>query len=239
MSSPGSIVEIELEGKKKKKKRFKRIFVALKPCIDGFLAGCRPFIGVDASALHGKYRGQLASATSVDGHNWLYHVAYGVFDSETEDNWKWFMQQLHRAVGSPTGLGICIDDCKGLEKVVGAVFPEVEYRECMRHMYSNFMKQYQGDVFTDHLYPAARSYTEGLFRWHMQKIADFAPDAIDFLQQHHNLIWYRCGFSELSKCDYLTNNVSESFNAQIKKLKGLLLHELVDGIRELIMERGT
>ena len=71
----------------------------------------------------------------------------------------------------------------------------------------------------------------------MQKIADFAPDAIDFLQQHHKLIWYRCGFSELSKCDYLTNNVSESFNAQIKKLKGLLLHELVDGIRELIMEK--
>ena len=26
---------------------FKRIFVALKPCIDGFLAGCRPYIGVD------------------------------------------------------------------------------------------------------------------------------------------------------------------------------------------------
>jgi hypothetical protein len=51
------------------------------------------------------------------------------------------------------------------------------------------------------------------------------------------LIWYRCGFSELSKCDYLTNNVSESFNAPIKKLKGLLLHELVDGIRKLIMEK--
>ena len=57
-----------------------------------FLAGCRPFIGVDVSALHGKYRGQLASATAVDGHNWLYHVAYGVFDSEIEDNWKWFMK---------------------------------------------------------------------------------------------------------------------------------------------------
>jgi len=37
--------------------------------------------------------------------------------------------------------------------------------------------------------------------------------------------------------DYLTNNVSESFNAQIRHLKGLLLHELVDGLRELIMEK--
>lgn len=35
----------------------------------------------------------------------------------------------------------------------------------------------------------------------------------------------------------LTNNVSKSFNAQIKKLKGLHLHELVDRLRELIMEK--
>jgi hypothetical protein len=69
-----------------KKNIFKRVFVALKPCIDGFLAGCRPFIGVDASLLHGKYTGQLASATGVDGHNWLYHIAYAIFDSEAEDN---------------------------------------------------------------------------------------------------------------------------------------------------------
>ncbi|XP_066385070.1 uncharacterized protein [Miscanthus floridulus] len=235
MSSPGSIIEIELEGTKKN--RFKRIFVALKPCVDGFLDGCRPFVGIDASALNGQYTGQLASATSVDGHNWLYHLTFAVFHSETEDNWKWFLQQLRRAIGSPEGLVICTDACKGLETAVGKVFPEAENRECMRHLYSNFMKHYHGDVFTDHLYPAARSYTEGLFKWHMQKIYKFAPDAIEYLQEYHGRLWYRCGFSEKSKCDYLTNNVSESFNAQIKNSKGLLLHELLDGIRELIMEK--
>ena len=75
--SPGSIVEIEVEGNKKQ--RFKRIFVALKPDVDGFLAGCRPFVGVDATCLNGKYTGQLASAPAVDGHNWLYHLAYAIF----------------------------------------------------------------------------------------------------------------------------------------------------------------
>ena len=79
ISCPGSIVEIEVQ-KVGKKIRFKRIFVALKPYVDGFLAGCRPFIGVDASSLTGKYTGQLASATRVDGHNWLYYIAYGIFD---------------------------------------------------------------------------------------------------------------------------------------------------------------
>jgi hypothetical protein len=44
-------------------------------------------------------------------------------------------------------------------------------------------------------------------------------------------------FLEDSKCDYLTNNVSESFNSYIKKYKVLLIHELVDGLSELIMEK--
>ena len=75
------------------------------------------------------------------------------------------------------------------------------------------MKQYTGDVFTDHLYPAARNYTTGMFQWHMKKIFDFAPDTIEYLETHHSRIWYRCGFSENSKCDYLTNNVVPSLEA--------------------------
>jgi hypothetical protein len=222
----------------KKKTRFKRIFVALKPCIDGFLNGCRPFIRVDASSLNGEYIGQLASATSVDGHNWLYHVAYAIFDAENEANWTWFMEQLHKAVGSPPGLVICTYACEGMQNAAGAVFPHAEYRECMRHLYDNFMKYFSGDVFTDHLYLAARAYTEGLFKWHMQKIFEVAPDAIKYLEDYHSRIRYRCGLSEEIKCDYLTNNVFESFNAQVKKYMGLLVHELVDGVRELIMEKG-
>ncbi|EEE67181.1 hypothetical protein OsJ_24270 [Oryza sativa Japonica Group] len=82
---------------------------------------------------------------------------------------------------------------------------------------------------------AARCYTEDRFQWHLKHIWDVRPDAIEYLEKHHSRIWYRCGFSELSKCDYLTNNVSESFNNQIKGLNGLLIHELVDSIREIVM----
>ncbi|XP_062179414.1 uncharacterized protein LOC133884024 [Phragmites australis] len=233
--SPGSLIEIEVQ-KVSKKMCFKRIFVALQPYVHGFLEGCRPYIGVDSTMLTGKYTGQLASATSVDGYNWLFYVAFAIFDSETEDNWTWFMQLLHRVIGNRPGLVISTNACKGLESVVDAAFPEAEHRECMRHLYGNFMKKYRGPIFTQHLYPAARSYTGDGFRWHMQQIAETSPDAIGWLEKHHGRIWYRCGFSEESKCDYLTNNVSESFNKQIKPMKALLLHELVDGLRELIME---
>ena len=38
------------------------------------------------------------------------------------------------------------------------------------------------------LYPAARSYTEYMFKWHMQKIFATAPDAVEYLEQHHKRI---------------------------------------------------
>jgi hypothetical protein len=65
--------------------RFRRFFFTLKPCIDGFLASCRPYLAIDNTFLTGKYKGQLASARAVDWHKWLYPVCFGVFDSETTE----------------------------------------------------------------------------------------------------------------------------------------------------------
>jgi hypothetical protein len=106
--SPGSIVQIE-HHTINDKIRFIRMFVALKPCIEGFHCGCRPYLAVDSMFLIGRFKGQLGSATSVDGQNWMYPVCFGVFDSETNENWIWFMQLLRQAIGSPPGLAICTD----------------------------------------------------------------------------------------------------------------------------------
>jgi hypothetical protein len=65
---PGSVVEIEWEVVNKKR-RFSKMFVALKPCIDGFLQGCRPYLGIDSTVLTAKWKGQLASIVRIDGHN--------------------------------------------------------------------------------------------------------------------------------------------------------------------------
>ena len=50
------------------------------------------------------------------------------FHSETEDNWKWFLENLHSVIGDPSELVICSDACKGLEKAVGVVFLQAENR---------------------------------------------------------------------------------------------------------------
>jgi hypothetical protein len=77
--------------------------------IDTFETYHRPYLAIDSTFLTDRFNGQLPSATAIDGHNWMYSVSFGVFDSEIIDNWTWFMQLLKQAIGSPSGLAICTD----------------------------------------------------------------------------------------------------------------------------------
>ena len=107
-SSPGSFVVID-HHTIDKKIRFNRLFFAMKPCVDGFLRGCRPHLAVDRTFLNGSFRGQLCIACVVDGHNWMYPVAVGVIDSLSNENWVWFIEMLKEAIGTPVGLTFSTD----------------------------------------------------------------------------------------------------------------------------------
>jgi hypothetical protein len=152
--SPGSIVVID-HHTVCEQIRFNRLFFAMRQCIDDFLIGCRPYLAIDSTFLTGRFRGQLACAIAVDGHNWMYSVAVGVFDSETNKNWIWFMERLRDAIGSPLGLAICTDAGQAVMTGVKEVFPNVEHRECMLHLVKNFKKKHTGQIFDDHLWAAA------------------------------------------------------------------------------------
>jgi hypothetical protein len=208
-TNPGSFVEIEYE-KVGKKNRFTKMFVALKTCVYGFLKGCRPFLGVDSTVLTGRWRGQLASASAVDGHNWLFPVAYGVFESESANSWKWFFEKLQLAIGSPPGLVISTDVGKGIDSAVTSVFSNgVEHRECMRHLVKNFQKKYRGVVFKKHLWPSCRAYNKYHYDYHYNIMKKASPNAMNWIENTHKHLWNRHRLSEVSKCYYVTNNIVE------------------------------
>jgi len=233
---PGSFVVID-HHKIAEKVRFHRMFFAMKPCIDGFLNGCRPYLAIDSTFLTGKFRGQLACAIAVDGHNWMYPVAVGVIDSETNENWIWFLQRLRDAIGAPTGLAICTDAGQGVMAGVKEVFPDAEHRECMLHLVMNFKKRYSGKIFDDHLWPAAYSWSPYYFEKHWKAMEEAKPSAMTYIRQWHTRIWTRSQFGTHCKVDYVTNNLAECFNNWIKQFKGLNLDDLMDKIRQLIMDK--
>jgi transposase-like protein len=210
-------------------------FFALKPCIDGFMSGCGPYLAIDSTFLTGKFRGQLASALGVDGHNWLFLVCFGVFDSETNENWSWFMNRVKGAIGSPKGLAISTDAGQAIMHGVSEVFPEAEHRECMFHLVSNFKKKYHGKVFDDHLWAASYSWNPYLLEKHWAATEQAKPAATNYLRKTHTRLWTRSQFSTICKVDYVTNNLVECFNNWIKHHKSLNLDDFMDKLRQMLM----
>ena len=118
---------------------------------------------------------------------------------------------------------------------VAAIFPNVEHRECMVHLVSNFKRRYHGKVFDKNLWPATYSWNSYYFNKHWHAMAEAKPAAVKYLRQNHTKLWTRSQFSTLSKVDYVTNNLAESFNNWIKIEKDRNLDDLMDVIRQKLM----
>jgi hypothetical protein len=79
-----SVIEIEIHEDDDGNLFFRRFFCAFGPCLEGFHEGCMTYLCVDSTMLNGRWNGHLPSVTSVDGHIWMYHLAFGFFESESE-----------------------------------------------------------------------------------------------------------------------------------------------------------
>ncbi|GAA0164028.1 hypothetical protein LIER_19757 [Lithospermum erythrorhizon] len=73
---------------------FKRIYVCLKPLIDGFKAGCRKLIGLDGCHTKGVHKQQILTAIALDPNNGWWPLCWAVVEKENKDVWKWFIQAL-------------------------------------------------------------------------------------------------------------------------------------------------
>ena len=127
---------------------------------------------------------------------------------------------------------------KGIDQAVTKVFTNgVEHRECMRHLVKNFQKRFRGEVFERNLWPASRCYRMTTHARHWDEMHKACPKATKWLEDNHKQLWARAKFSTASKCDYVTNNIAETFNNWIREDKSLPVVELMDKIRQMIMER--
>lgn len=63
--------------------------------------------------------------------------AYAIIESKNIDSWEWFLRTLQLGIGNPEGLVILSDRQKELDEAVSRVYPLIEHRKCVRHLYTN------------------------------------------------------------------------------------------------------
>ncbi|KAL4308358.1 hypothetical protein GQ457_01G018380 [Hibiscus cannabinus] len=128
---------------------------------------------------------------------------------------------------------------KGLMEGISELFPNVEHRTCVRHLYSNFKNRsgFQGKTLKDALWKAARATYMKEFTDSMTQMRAISEEAFDWLQKKDPAQWSKSHFATHCKSDMLLNNMCESFNKIILEARDKPILTMLEMIRCKIMNR--
>ncbi|GJX69883.1 multidrug resistance-associated protein 5 [Tanacetum coccineum] len=143
-SNPRSTVKLGVTVNPDGKTYFDTFYVCFARLADGWKLRCRKIIVLDDCFLKSPNQGEILTAIGKDGNNHTYPVAWAVVNVENKDIWTWFLELLEQDLGSSRGNGptLMSNQHKGLMEAVKDVMPNAEHRQCERHIYENFRKQY-------------------------------------------------------------------------------------------------
>ncbi|KAL1341755.1 hypothetical protein AAHE18_09G109000 [Arachis hypogaea] len=217
---------------------FQRLFVSFQACIYGFLNACRPLLGLDRTYLKSKYLGTLLLATGFDGDSALFPLAFGVVDEENDDNWMWFLSELHNLLEINTEnmprLTILSDRLKGIVDGVEANFPTAFHGFCMRHLSDSFRKEFNNTMLGNLLWEAANALTVIEFEAKVLEIEEISQDAAYWIRRIPPRLWATAYF-EGQRFGHLTANIVESLNTWILEASGLPIIQMMECIRRQLM----
>ncbi|XP_057736207.1 uncharacterized protein LOC130951546 [Arachis stenosperma] len=217
---------------------FQRLFISFQACIYGFLNACRPLLGLDRTYLKSKYLGTLLLATGFDGDGALFPLAFGVVDEENDDNWMWFLSELHNLLEINTEnmprLTILSNRQKGIVDGVEANFPTAFHGFCMRHLSDSFRKEFNNTLLVNLLWEAANALTVIEFEAKVLEIEEISQDAAYWIRRIPPRLWATAYF-EGQRFGHLTANIVESLNTWILEASGLPIIQMMECIRRQLM----
>nr|XP_027067869.1 uncharacterized protein LOC113693526 [Coffea arabica] len=241
MHNPGSIMKIHYDRPNLLiEPKFLRLFISFKAQRDGFLAGCKPFIGFDGCHLKGAFGGILLIAVALDGNNSLFPLAFAVVECKNKEAWSWFFYYFQEFFGPfPTNISLTFmsDRQKGLNLAYEEQVPEAAARYCCWHIYYNFKVKFPGSLLRRFFWQATKSYDLIGHNEAMERTNNINIDAWRYLVNIPKCNWARHAFSIEIKCDHVTNNFTESFNAWVGELRGKNILALADGLRQKFMKK--
>ncbi|XP_057734851.1 uncharacterized protein LOC130950367 [Arachis stenosperma] len=240
-SNPGSTARVDVIPIPQSLPVFDKIYISFEGCKQGFKSGCRPFIHLDGAFLKTYHGGQLLSAVAQDANNQFYVVAYGVARSGTKESWKWFLTLLQEDLGDAHQFGwnFMSDQQKGLLPTLKEVMPRAHHRNCVMHLWKNFINRFKDIHIRDIVWDCARCTTEPEFKETTEKLKRVNKAAWEYLMRFEPATWVKAFFSHGPKVDNLTNNMCEVFNSKVVKYRMKPVLTMCEEIRCYLMRRMT
>ncbi|KAF7138689.1 hypothetical protein RHSIM_Rhsim07G0128200 [Rhododendron simsii] len=240
-SDPKSVFEIEVDTETN---RFQRLFVAFSACISGF-KHLRPLLFVDGTFLKGNFKGSLLSVSAKDGDKGLFPLCVGVADSESNENWLWFMKKLRGILDGDTRSIVFVSDRNaGIKAAVPKVFPSGFHGYCLYHLKNNLRGRLTGgrDKYKERviglLSLCAYAPNEMKFNEEMARLKKAGGEAriTNFLADLPYEHWSNAFFPG-QRYGEMWSNLAECFNSWIEKERHLPITQLVDRVWIKLMEQ--
>lgn len=221
---------------------FHRLFVSFHASISGFQQGCRPLLFLDRIPLNSKYQGDLLAATAVDGNDGIFPVAFAVVDSETEDNWHWFLQELKLAISTSEHITFVADFQNGLTKSLSDIFEKCYHSYCLRHLAEKLNKDLKGQFshearrfMINDFYAAAYAPKMEAFERSIENIKGISPEAYNWVIQSEPEHWANAFFSG-ARYNHLASNFGQQFYSWVSEAHELPITQMIDVLRGKMME---
>lgn len=237
-TNPGSLATFTT----KEDSSFHRLFVAFHASLCGFQQGCRPLLFLDSIALKSKYQGTLLAATAADGDDGVFPVAFAVVDTETDDNWHWFLLQLKSAISASSPITFVADRQKGLRESIAEIFKDSHHGYCLRYLTEQLIRDLKGQfshevkrLMVEDLYAAAYAPRHESFERCLESIKSISVEAYDWIVHSEPQNWANA-FFQGARYNHMMSNFGELFYSWASDAHELPITQMVDVIRGKIME---
>ncbi|GMJ02163.1 MUSTANG 7 [Hibiscus trionum] len=221
---------------------FHRIFVAFHASIYGFEIGCRPLLFLDCTSLKSKYRGELFTATALDGNDGIFLVAFAVVDVLSDDNWHWFLQQLKTVLSTFHEITFVADTKKEMSESLGSVFPNCFHGYCPHQLTESLKMKFKGSltvevvrVLISEFLRAAYAPTAVGFKKCIETIKNISPEAYEWVLQTEPEHWANAFFKG-TRYNHLKSSVTKSFCDWVSDLPAMPITQVIEAIRRKMME---
>ncbi|XP_010546770.1 PREDICTED: uncharacterized protein LOC104818751 isoform X2 [Tarenaya hassleriana] len=238
-TNPGSLATFTT----KEDSSFHRLFVSFHASLYGFLQGCRPLVFLDSVHLKSKYQGNLLAATSVDGDDEVFPLAFGVVDAETDDNWRWFLLQLKSALSTSCPITFIADRRKGLRESIPEVFEASFHAYCLGHLTEELIRclkvPFSHEVkrlIVEDFYAAAYAPRPDAFQRYVENIKGISLEAYDWILRNSQPDHWANAYFPGSRYNHMTSNSHELFFNWASYTNDLPITQMVDMIRGKITD---